>query len=254
MIEPLPAKHCLGTLGRWLYIKIDRHGLEAKTIKFVASHTNIPLPRLWLTPSWRGTNYMIMSRIHGVELEEVWDCLSDDKKDYISHQLRDYILQLRAIPPPSGTSICSVDGGPVQSHRLIQWESVCGPFRDEDHLNVQLRHLKPVEDFPEVVQREHAKRHPLVFTHNDFFPRNIMIDSQLNGDVRAIVDWESAGWFPSHWEYCISTNWGIWQPRQQEWMEKYVAKIVPVFEDEAEVDRMLMYDCGLSSVHVGQAP
>lgn len=243
-----------GTLGRWLYVKTDYYGTEANTISFVTSHTNIPLPHLWLTASWRGTKYMFMSRIHGVELVKVWNCLTDDKKQYIADQLRNYILQLRAIPPPGGTSICSVNGSPVQSHRLIQWEPTCGPFHDEDHLNHHLWHLKPLESLLEIVQRAHAKHHPLVFTHNDFFPRNIMIDSELIGNVLAIIDWESAGWFPSHWEYCVSSNWGKLRREQQEWMEKYIPKIVPVFEDEAEADRMLMYDCGLPSVPVIQAP
>jgi aminoglycoside/choline kinase family phosphotransferase len=141
----------------------------------------------------------------------------------------------------------------VQSSRLHEWDPVSGPFRDEEHLNLQLRDRRPLDTFPPIVQKAHTKRHPLVFTHNDFFPRNIMID-EPTGRVLAIIDWESAGWFPEHWEYCISHNWGTWRP-QREWMQVYVPKIVPVYEDEAKADWALMYDCGLPCmVPTQQAP
>lgn len=241
-------------MGRWFYIKRDRHGREAQTMKFVAMRTTLPIPRVWIALSWRGTQYTVMSRIHGVELEEAWDRLSDETKEHISKQLRGYISQLRAIPPPSGTSICAVGGGPVRSPRLHEWDPVSGPFRDEEHLNFQLRHRKPLDTMPAIVKKVQARHHPLVFTHNDFFPRNIMID-EVTGRVLAIIDWEGAGWFPAHWEYCISKNWGRWKLWQREWMDEYVPKIIPVFEEEAEADRVLMYECGFSTMLPGlQAP
>lgn len=231
------------TLGRWFYIKVDRHSREALSMRFLSSRTKIPLPRVWFTPTWKGTKYIFMSRIHGVDLARAWDNLPDGKKVLVAEQLRNFMLELRSIPPPPGTIISSLDGGPVQSSRLHEWDPTSGPFRDEQHLNLQLRHLRPLETLPELIQVSQAKTHPIVFTHNDFFPRNIMID-EPTGRVLAIIDWESSGWFPSHWEYCISRNWGTWRPEQLEWMEKYVPQILPVFEEEAEADKMLMYGCG----------
>lgn len=41
--------------------------------------------------------------------------------------------------------------------------------------------------------------HEIVSTHGDFAPRNILVDEE--GYVTAILDWESAGWYPEYWEY-----------------------------------------------------
>ncbi|KAJ3513291.1 hypothetical protein NLJ89_g3029 [Agrocybe chaxingu] len=189
-----------------------------------------------------------MARINGVVLEEAWDQLPFDTKAIVAEQLAKYISQLRAIPPPPDVrAICSLAGGPVQCHRLHD-DGVSGPFRDEDHMNFQLRHCRPMDAYPAFVQSAHSKSHPLVFTHNDLFPRNIMID-QTTGQVLAVLDWESAGWFPSHWEYCKSRNWGIWKPYQQEWMNEWVPKVIPAYEEEAKADRFLMYESGLSSLN-----
>lgn len=189
-----------------------------------------------------------MDRLTGASqtLEDAWHRLSDERKVVIAEQLERYISQLRALPPPSGLrSICSVTGGRIRCFRL-HGDATTGPFRDEEHMNLQLRYLQPLDDprIPEIVRKVHSTQHPLVFTHNDFFPRNIMIDEE-SAKVVAILDWESAGWFPSHWEYCKCFNWCVWKV-QEEWRTKYLPRIVPVYEEEAEADRALMYDCDLS--------
>jgi aminoglycoside phosphotransferase (APT) family kinase protein len=195
-------------------------------------------------PYYRGIEVILMDRLTGASLDHAWERLSDEKKDFIAEQLERYISQLRALPPPSGLrSICSVTGGPIRCYRL-HVDATTGPFRDEEHMNLQLRHLQPLDDprFPEILRKVHPIQHPLVFTHNDFFPRNIMIDEE-SAKVVAVLDWESAGWFPSHWEYCKCHNWGAWRMDEEEWRTKYLPRIVPVYEEEAEADRALMYDC-----------
>lgn len=238
-----------GTIGRWIYVKCAHGRGEAATMRFVASRTAIPLPRVWLSfqhPFRRGTEVIFMDKLTGTSLEDAWHRLSD-KKAIIAEQLERYVSQLRALPPPSGLrSICSVTGGPIRCFRLHA-DATTGPFRDEEHMNLQLRHLQPLDDprIPEIVRKVHSTQHPLVFTHNDFFPRNIMIDEE-SAKVVAVLDWESAGWFPSHWEYCKSINWCTWKV-EEEWRTKYLQRIIPVYEEEAEADRALMYDCNLSS-------
>ncbi|KAI6785049.1 uncharacterized protein J7T54_008143 [Emericellopsis cladophorae] len=39
---------------------------------------------------------------------------------------------------------------------------------------------------------------PLLLTHGDLSSLNIMVQSDT---VVVIVDWDTAGWFPKHWEY-----------------------------------------------------
>ena len=71
-----------------------------------------------------------------------------------------------------------------------------------------------------------------------------MIDEE-SAKVVAVLDWESAGWFPSHWEYCKCINWCPWKV-QEDWRTNYIPRIVPVYEEEAEADRALMHDYDLS--------
>ncbi|RDB28023.1 hypothetical protein Hypma_002206 [Hypsizygus marmoreus] len=231
------------TLGRWLFIKSKIHSrTEAATVDFVAANTCIPVPRIWMCIPWKGMEYLVMSRIRGVSLDVVWDSLPQDKRDIVTEQIRGFVMQLRTLhPPPGHLSICSVTGGAVACYRLHN-DGLAGPFRDEAHMNVQLRRLRPVEEYPAVVHSVHAKRHPLVFTHNDLAPRNIMYD-EPSGKVLALIDWESAGWFPGYWEYTKTLNWVCKRPTEADW-KKEVPKMIPAYEEEAEADWLLMYKTG----------
>src|SRR5271154_1548092 len=184
-----------GTFGKWIYVKktLPTHNpqAEAAATRFVAKHTQIPVPRVWLHFRWFDIHYIFMSRIRGVPLEDVMPQLSDASKEVIASQLAYYLSQLRAIPPPPRSTICSVLGGSVCCYRLHDCET-SGPFRDEQHMNLQLRHLRSIDSCPDIVKSSHAKTHPLVFTHNDLFPRNIMVEGN---EITGIIDWECAGWF-----------------------------------------------------------
>ncbi|KAF8885584.1 kinase-like domain-containing protein [Gymnopilus junonius] len=230
------------TLGRWIYVKVGRMATEAATMRFLSSHTSIPIPRVWITFGWGGYHYIFMERLQGAVLEDVWDRLSEDLRGAVANQIKGYVTQLRALPPPPGLkSICSIQGGPVWCFRL-NFDGKTGPFRDEEHMNLQLRHLKSLQDFTPIVQTVHARKHPLVFTHNDLFPRNIMIEEKT-GKIIAILDWESAGWFPDYWEYCKCINWGAWRVEQKYWKD-WVPRMIPVYAEEAEADRVLLWESG----------
>ena len=46
---------------------------------------------------------------------------------------------------------------------------------------------------------------PLVFTHRDFVPRNLILSS----GTLWVVDWGLSGWYPPYTEYCsIAGDWG----------------------------------------------
>ncbi|PBK71336.1 kinase-like protein [Armillaria solidipes] len=211
-------------------------------MRFVRSHTKIPIPRVYSTFRWLSYHYIIMDRIPDVELDDVWEDMPLDGKIAVAAQLRDYFAQLRATPPPGSTAICSVTGGPFICSRLHAEMEWCGPFRDEEHMNSQLRRQKSPEKFDEVVQASHRLVHPLVFTHNDFAPRNVMVkETPLGWEVAGIIDWECAGWLPSHWEYCKSLNWNCLNANCGSWnWEGRIPKILEPFDLEAEADRKLL--------------
>ncbi|KAF8647519.1 hypothetical protein AX16_006659 [Volvariella volvacea WC 439] len=155
-----------------------------------------------------------MTRANGVSLDSVWLRLSPQEKEAITQQLSGYLGRLRSIPASQPPRIGSVTGRPVQCFRL-HCQDRTGPFKDEEHLN---RHLRgPGEDrygFSPIVAQSHAKRHQLVLTHNDLYPRNIMVDGTR---IMAIVDWEGAGWFPEHFEWCSIRNLAVGEEVDKDW-------------------------------------
>ncbi|GBE89928.1 hypothetical protein SCP_1702540 [Sparassis crispa] len=232
------------TLARWFFVKISGDAdVEIATLRFVATHTSIPVPRVWWRFDYQGFDWIVLSRITGSSLSEVWPNLSFDEKEAIATQLARYMAELRNLPPPPGTMISSVLGGPVNCSRLH--EDPSGPFRDEQQMNLQLRNLQPLESCSATVVSAHSRIHPLVFTHNDFYPRNIMVQ---HNKVTAIIDWECAGWFPAHWEYCKTMNWGTWVHPHALWCP-WVHKFIPPFLNEEQADRELLEQFFVPSAH-----
>ncbi|KIY44878.1 kinase-like protein [Fistulina hepatica ATCC 64428] len=172
--------------------------MAAASIRFVEQSTNIPVPHVWAQFWWFGAGIIVMSRIEGISLEASWKQLTDVDKECIVAQLVQFVNELRSIPPPSAPAITSITGGPIFCPRLHVYNDACGPFKDEMHLNAHIRCYRSLDRFPTIVADVHSRSHPLVFTHNDLFPRNIMIDGTT---VTAIIDWEASGWLPSHWEF-----------------------------------------------------
>jgi thiamine kinase-like enzyme len=175
-----------------------------------------------------------MSRAPGVELESIWYTSNLETKGRIVDQLADYVKQMRTLKSPYGCTIGSVLGGPVFDCRLY-FMGVSGPFPDESRMNKQLRYLKPLEDWPEDIRLAHSMTHEIVFTHGDLVPRNIMVEGST---VTAILDWESAGWFPIHWEYhkarfeATQKRYDLWRP--------WIPKFIPPFEMESEANMSLV--------------
>ena len=77
-------------------------------------------------------------------------------------------------------------------------------FRNHDDFHQFLRAGFTVDSFgafqgTDKVLISHGQQYATKFTHGDLAPRNIMV--REDGTITAIVDWDSAGWFPEYWEY-----------------------------------------------------
>ena len=58
---------------------------------------------------------------------------------------------------------------------------------------------------------------PVVFTHGDIRPANVIVSATDPPQIVTIVDWEQAGWYPAYWEYCkarfttrADSEWSSW--------------------------------------------
>jgi len=65
-----------------------------------------------------------------------------------------------------------------------------------------------------------------VFTHGDLNPSNIFV---CGDKVVGIIDWETAGWYPSYWEYTsawtASINNKEWQSTLEQFLEPHPAAL-----------------------------
>lgn len=120
--------------------------------------------------------------------------------------------------------IANVDGGSLYDSRVGVTSLRFGPFRNAQDFH---KHLRRSMEFhhdlhPEV--RELIAQHEkpdlsLNFTHGDLSSLNIL----ARGDkVVAIVDWETAGWYPSYWEYTTACQVNPQNPFWRDEIEKFL--------------------------------
>lgn len=76
---------------------------------------------------------------------------------------------------------------------------------------------------------------PVVFTHDDLVPPNIILSPGPNPRVAAIIDWGQAGWYPAYWEYCKARRVrpiDFDEELYEEWITKYLPTILDPVDDE----------------------
>ncbi|PYI23684.1 phosphotransferase enzyme family protein [Aspergillus violaceofuscus CBS 115571] len=150
------------------------------------------------------TLHIVMEYIPGISLGTAWPSLTE----------------MRALLSPGFYG--SVDQGPVPHRYFFSREqdpAVTGPFRTEEEFGKAIA-LRSQNMWSECsshsVLSDYLVRHlpvalrghPPMFTHGDLYRENVLVrkvvDSVTNEEeceLAALVDWETAGWYPSHWEY-----------------------------------------------------
>ena len=124
----------LAKISSSMLVKYGTHAslIEAKTMRFIAEHTSIPIPNLYAAYVYGPLNrdaddtgslydtYIFMEFIEGDNLEKSWNNYDGAAKRQIAAQLKEYIEQLRHIP--AANYIGSVDRGPV-TDMILEWSS-----------------------------------------------------------------------------------------------------------------------------------
>jgi aminoglycoside phosphotransferase (APT) family kinase protein len=192
---------------------------EAETLRFIATNTTIPVPKVH-DVQWEDGKVVaiVMDYMPGERLDEAWDTLDVDQKLSIASELHSYMNQLRDL---KGSYIGAIDRGKAIIGQIASIE--CGPFDSEQQFNEFI--LGDIVKAAPDLLRHYAKfalmdDHEIVFTHADFAPRNILVEG---GRVTAILDWEYAGWYPEHWEYIQALRQLKPMP---DWPE-YLSRILP---------------------------
>lgn len=188
----------------------DGTRIEEVVTMQVARRAGLPVPRVICYGEHPDTPHapisILMTRLPGRELGQAYVTLSDRDRESILNELKGYLDTIRKWKNPWGEDrICSLIGTPIRSVRVPN--HLLGPFETEEELNDYLIKaawaggFSSETEYNEALDR--ARRmaelpHRILFTHGDLKHHNILVQG---GRVTGFIDWESAGWYPSYWEF-----------------------------------------------------
>ncbi|KAL2005975.1 hypothetical protein VTN00DRAFT_9629 [Thermoascus crustaceus] len=164
---------------------------------------------------------------------------------------------MRALPPQGFYG--SIAKGPLPYRYFFSRDhnpAITGPFETEKEFNLALsEHSRQnwadngkhgwISDFFARNLPYALQGHRSTFTHSDLHRQNILIQQTtdpLSGNkhytIAAIIDWETAGWYPAYWEYAAAFALFQWV---DDWPEKF-EKIVDPWPLEAAMLRFVHQD------------
>ncbi|KAL4950838.1 kinase-like domain-containing protein [Aspergillus filifer] len=141
---------------------------EAESLRFIRRTTNIPVPTVHAALEVDDSFFLITDYIQGTSMSQ----LSEGQKRIVCIELRQHLATLHAIK--SNTT-----GGPSGL--------VIPPYR--------VMKCSVKDDWP-IRSSDNAE---YVFCHNDLSQPNVIVDPDTL-KIRAIIDWEYAGFFPEYFE------------------------------------------------------
>jgi hypothetical protein len=218
-----------------LVLKFTTGTREEEGISMSLAHTiGVPVPR-FISYGDHGSRYtwgsILMTRIPGQALSEVFESLSESELTTIRLELDGILGLMRSYRNPRGTRICGILGGDFYGARVPLGH--LPPCNDETALYKSLLKFASSDVGERQIQvLDTAKRmlslptHPIVFTHGDLWHHNIMVH---NGHISGIIDWECAGWLPTYWEFTSIMRW-----RGSPW-SKFLSTL-PQYDYDAELE------------------
>ena len=206
-------------------------GNEPNALKMVQQHTSIRAPLLVDTFQDNGDMCMVMTRIRGQMLADVFHLMSYNERDQFADDLRACIQQLRAIPNNTPYLFADTTGGRMIDHRVPDRE--CGPFNTEADFNNHLYHCGVGSDLIKSIEPVHSRKHESYFTHSDLHTTNLLVEG---GRLCGIVDWECAAFKPEYWEF-TKAMYGVWNRGPIENMFRRV--FGALYSEELEVEQAL---------------
>ncbi|KAL4946372.1 hypothetical protein BDV06DRAFT_136956 [Aspergillus oleicola] len=250
----LPIRLCI---GRRLFGTVSRHGVkvsrrrlikgpcdesELAAMEYVAKHTSIPIPKVYNSFRHADRIYIEMEFVRGTDLQAAWlhGLLTPEQKQQLLTEISGYIDQMRSLKPPHPEAVGSASPvvGKCLDHRIGSWPF--GPFQKHEEFHSFLRRNLALEystaSFGQEVTDCHSRQYRSCFTHADICARNIIIE---NGKVAAIIDWETAGWYPEYWEY---TKAHFVRLEMSDWYEG-LESLLHRYDDELKAERALWRRC-----------
>ncbi|KAL7278875.1 hypothetical protein ACG7TL_006706 [Trametes sanguinea] len=194
-------------------------------MRFIGTRTSLPqIPVVVDNFMLEGKTWLVMSRLPGHCLADVYPEITPEIEQRLSSQLSHILAPLRAIPPP-GPAVCGFDGGPIYSfHRFL--------LERAGSLDVPEEEAERVHD---AIKRAHSRPHEIRLTHNDLGAHNILVDDDWN--ITGIVDLEACAWMPEYWELTKGTF--LLQYRKGRW-NRIMMSVFPGYAAELEAERYIV--------------
>lgn len=208
---------------------------EASAMRFISTHTSIPVPKIYCAFTHCGWNYIVMERIKGEYIGRGWVRRTEESKAKLLSQLSEMVLEMRRLPPPDGVGVASADGGPLYDCRVPGPSLRHGPFSTiqdfHRHLRMGLEYDDELQPDVQTLIKQQDQSWPLLFTHGDLSSLNIL----ARGDeIVGIVDWETAGWYPAYWEYTSACQVN---PQNSFWIHE-IDKFLQPWPEELAMERI----------------
>jgi len=197
---------------------VQRWKTDATILEYLRKHTNIPLPKLQCTFEDDGAFYHLTELVEGVSMTE----LSEDKKQVVMKELSMHVATMHSLTSKS-------PGVPGQ---LL----LCPPqrvFRGQWKINSCWK--------PRVLNEDEEYR----LCHNDLGQHNVIVDPDTL-EIKAIIDWEFAGFWPEWFDRPFWQRVGPSSPlgdeeddveRCREWLMKHCDEVVmPCLEGMKDED------------------
>lgn len=191
--------------------------LDESTAMKMGIELGLPVPRVNEAGTAYDEVFIQMDYIPGDCLDTVWPSMTEKEKKSICEQLRAILTSMRSIPWRTNV-VGSCLGGAARDCRQYN-DYHGGPYRDEETFNSAF-YFDLVDTVPGPIRtalsRQLRSDHRIVFSHGDLAQHNIIVK---DGQIKALLDWEYAGWYPEYWDYikfferpCV----GDWKNRAEE--------------------------------------
>ncbi|GLB37028.1 putative integral peroxisomal membrane peroxin [Lyophyllum shimeji] len=166
-----PSEYMVNYYGELVLPRMSMERLknEAAAIRYIQSHTNIFTPNIRCAFEDHGRYYLITDLVPGVRMAD----LPDEKKAPVIEELKGYVAQMHTI---TSKVMGGLSGEVILPYRVAR---AMPPNR-----SLQLREATSPE---------------FVLCHNDLSQHNVILD-ETTLKIKAILDWEYAGFFPPEFD------------------------------------------------------
>lgn len=158
---------------------------EAASLRYIRQHTNIPVPTVYCDFEDDDAYYLVTSYVEGASMSS----LPEHQKVVVQQELEVHLATLKTL---KSNRLGGPSGILIPPYRVLR-------RTENDHWNPG--------------SSDHDE---FVFCHNDLSQQNVIVDPKTL-QIKAIIDWEYAGFFPARFEWPFYTRLGPSIAKEEEY-------------------------------------